>query len=140
LRFVRDRLLNSLIESNKLFAPLAQRERLTLATRLRFLEVERGARLLEEGKSSNGFFILQAGNLVMSQGGKKIGALQPGDVFGDQALLDKAASTASVQAESKSFLLGLNPAEFADVMASHPRVLESVRALAKEREQRMEKT
>lgn len=49
LRFVRDRLLNSLIESNKVFAPLSPRERLTLAARLHFLEVERGARLLQEG-------------------------------------------------------------------------------------------
>lgn len=130
LRFVRDRLLNSLLESNKLFAPLSRREQLMLAARLRFLEVNRGARLLQQGKSSSGFFILQAGNVTMSRGGKEIRTLLPGDVFGDQPLLDNAPSTFDVVAESKSFLLALNPAEFADAMAAHPKMLETIRALS----------
>lgn len=136
VRFIRDRLLNSMVETSRLFARLSPRETVSIAARFRFLEVEKGAILLREGKDSPGFLLVLAGNVAVTEGDRTVAALGPGDVIGERPLLDKAPSRATVRATTKSFLLGLTPADFVELVGSNPRFHEAVLELGAERERR----
>ncbi len=138
LRFMRDRLLSSLIGSSPLFAPFSGEERVQLVGKFRFLEVEAGAQLVEQGKRSPGLFILLAGKVTAFLDGKPIVDLGPGDLIGEMSLLTRGSAIASVRATSKAYLLDLPRADFQEVIMTHPQVLEFVNQLADDRRKQIE--
>lgn len=138
LRFLRDRLLATLVDTSELFAPFSASERQTLAGKFRFLEVEAGATIIEQGKKVAGFFVLLAGKAVASVDGAPFGELGPGDVFGEVSLLSHSPAVASVRAASKIFLLELPRAEFTELIMTHPQILEFASSLADERQQQID--
>ena len=52
------------------------------------LEVEEGKALTREGQSGREFFVIVDGEVSVTQDGKEISTLGPGDFFGEIALLD----------------------------------------------------
>lgn len=139
LRFVRERLLANLAEMSPLFAPFTPLERLALATRFRFVEVDAGLRVLEEHGRSPGLFVVLAGEARATCGtpdGKgvaPVARLLPGDVFGEISLITGQPSTASVTVTCRSFLLFLPRADFSEVIMTHPQVLEYLSSLVESR-------
>jgi CRP-like cAMP-binding protein len=133
LRFLRERLVATLAETSALFAPFTALERLALAARFQFLEVDEGLRMIEEGGKSAGLFVLLAGEAQAIVGGQVIARLVPGEVFGEISLITGQPSTASVTAACKSFLLFLPRADFAEVIMTHPQVLEYLSTLVEAR-------
>ncbi|MBI4511431.1 MAG: cyclic nucleotide-binding domain-containing protein [Deltaproteobacteria bacterium] len=133
LRFLRDRLLDTLVDTNRLFEPFSGEERRRLAARFLFLEVEAGALLVDEGKRAPGLFILLCGRATVSMDGQPVADLGSGDVFGEMSMLTKGPAAASIRAASKSYLLELPRADFSEIIMTHPQVLEYVNTLAEER-------
>jgi CRP-like cAMP-binding protein len=137
LRFLRDRLVDNLVASSPLFAPFVGDERSELAGRFRFLEVQPGAVILQQGVKASGFFILLAGQLHAlhrDAGGERvIGHLGPGDVCGEMSLLSHAPAEITVRAVSKSFMLEMPAGVFREVIMTHPQVLMIVSDLADSR-------
>lgn len=133
LRFLRERLIVNLAETSPLFAPFTALERLALAVRFQFLEVDEGLRLIEEGGKSVGLFVLLAGEAHAFSGGRMVARLLPGDTFGEISLMTGQPSTASVTAICKSFLLFLPRSDFSEVIMTHPQVLEYLASLAEAR-------
>ena len=67
------------------------------------VQLESGARLLNEGEKSNKLFILIDGELQILRGDIEIGTIsEPGSVFGELSILLDAPHTASVRALSPS--------------------------------------
>ena len=133
LRFLRERLVATLAETSAFFAPFTPLERLALAARFQFLEVDDGLRLIEEGGKSAGLFVLLAGEAQAVVGGQVVAQLLPGEVFGEISLIAGQPSTASVTAVCKSFLLFLPRADFLEIIMTHPQVLEYLSSLVEAR-------
>ena len=62
---------------------------------------EAGETAVVQGKSGIGFFIILEGTAVVDVGGDHVGRLGPGDYFGEMALIDGGARSATVTAESE---------------------------------------
>jgi CRP-like cAMP-binding protein len=143
LRFLRDRLVDTLVASSPLFAPFLGEERSELAARFRFLEAQAGAVILQQGVKASGFFIVLAGHLHAihrdASGERLIGHLKPGDVCGEMSLLSHAPAEATMRAVTKSFLLELPAAVFREVIMTHPQVLMIVSDLADSRRQALQR-
>jgi CRP-like cAMP-binding protein len=132
LRFMRDRMVKAIVETHRLFRPLTAADRVFLAGRFRFLEVEAGAVLVDQGKLAPGMFIILCGLVEAQQDGKTVVQLGPGRTFGDSSLLGHQAAPATMQALKKSFLLMLPLAAFQEVTLTHPQVLALMTPDAKE--------
>jgi CRP-like cAMP-binding protein len=130
LRFLRDRLLASVFETSPLFAPFSAADRKELAARFRWLEVERGVALTQQGQPGRALFVLLAGRAAVVRDGARVAALGPFDVCGELSLLDQAPAVATVETESKCFVLALPRAGFAELVVTHPQILEYVGSLA----------
>jgi CRP-like cAMP-binding protein len=133
LRFVRERLIVTLSETSHLFAPFSALERLALAARFQFLEIDEGLRLIDEGGKSPGLFVLLAGEAHAFSDGRMVARLLPGEVFGEISLMTGLPSTASVTAICKSFVLFLPRSDFSEIIMTHPQVLEYLSSLAEAR-------
>jgi len=138
LRFVRERLLDSLVETSRLFAPFNGAERAELVKRFRFLQFEEGALVLEAGKRAPGLFVFLTGGARVTVDGQLIAELGPGDLIGEMSLLTRDPSPATVITHARSVALELPRADFQDVIMTHPQVLEYASELADERRQLLE--
>jgi len=133
LRFLRERLIAMLAETSPLFAPFTPLERIGLAARFQFLEIDEGLRILEQEVKSPGLFVLLAGEAQAVASGRVVAHLESGDVFGEISLITSQPATAAIVALSKSFVLYLPRADFSEIIMTHPQVLEHISSLAEAR-------
>jgi cAMP-dependent protein kinase regulator len=134
LRFLRERLMATLAETSPIFAPFTALERIGLAARFQFLEIDDGLRMVEESAKSPGLFVLLAGVADVVSGGRLLGRLAAGDVFGEISLIAGQVATSDVVARGKCFVLFLPRAEFSEVIMTHPQVLEHISSVAEARQ------
>jgi len=121
LRFLRERLIDRQIRTNPFFEPFAGTERDQVARLFRFLEIKSGARLVQEGETPDGLFVLLAGQLDRVQGerSKLLGEHHSGAVFGGLSLLDSGPAGASIVANGKCWVLSLSEARFRNLLESN---------------------
>jgi CPA2 family monovalent cation:H+ antiporter-2 len=86
------------LEAIPLFAKLPADRRDQLAGVCTELDVEAGAILIQEGDFGYAMFAILAGTAEVTQDGEHIRTLQPGDVFGEIAVLSGGRRTATVVA------------------------------------------
>lgn len=138
LRFVRERLVASLIAKNPLFAAFSDEEAQELTRRFQFLEVGPRKALVHQGEKSEGLFLLLTGSaeVVCTQDGqtKTLGQLGPGEIFGEMSLLNREPAMASVITETKAYALRLPGSDFTQMVMMHPALLDYVSGLATRRE------
>ena len=71
-----------------------------------------GSTVADEGRTGAGFFVIESGEATVSVHGSERGKLGPGDYFGEIALIDNGARTATVTADSELRCYGLTSWEF----------------------------
>jgi len=132
LRFLRQRLVDRHIRTHPFFAAFARTERGAVAKQFRFLEVKDGAAVMEQGKPSEGLFVLLAGRMeiVDTAGVKGEGELSSGDVFGGVPLMQGKPAPRSVVADGKCWVLVLDERRFCHILAANPRLSDELTALA----------
>ena len=81
-----------------------------------------GETVASEGEGGAGFFVIESGEAVVAVGGDERGRLGPGDYFGDIALIDMGARTATVMAESDLHCYGLTFWDFRPLVETDARV------------------
>jgi len=138
LRFLRDRLLDLLVDTSPLFQPFTGDERAALAARFRFIEADEGAQLLEQGKRAPGLFVLLSGGARVLHDGVVINDLGPGDMMGEMSLLSHGPAIATIRASAKCYLLELPRGDFAELIMTHPQVLEYMSRVAEDRQRHLE--
>ncbi|MCK5795778.1 MAG: cyclic nucleotide-binding domain-containing protein, partial [Deltaproteobacteria bacterium] len=123
LRFFRERLVDSLVDTHDLFAPFAGPDREDLARRFSFIEVRHGTVLAREGEPADGLYIVLAGAVRAHREGGATTVLGPGDLFGETSLLTEEHSVATVTSDEKCWLLRMDCGVFRETIMTHPHVL-----------------
>ena len=77
---------------------------------------------MAQGKSGVGFFVILEGSARVSQDGEDRGRLEPGDYFGEMALIDGDLRLASVHAESDLRCALMTTWNFRPFVRDHPEV------------------
>jgi CRP-like cAMP-binding protein len=131
MRFLRMRLVETLMLTSPLFLPFGPEDRATLQRLFRFLEVDVGTQVVVEGERSDGLYVLVTGEAAAVCGPDEtlLGLLGPGDVFGEMSLLQQKPAVASVVIQDKAFVLRLPDRYFMEVLMMHPALMEYVATL-----------
>lgn len=142
LRFLRARLVRTLMLTSPLFAKLGSVEQKAISGQFKFLEIEPNTTLIQQGIKTQGLFILLEGKAVVRRDTNgsvsEIAQLQSGDLFGEMSLLSQQPANASVHVETRSFALFLSAPKFHQLVVANPLMLEAVSNVAHERERVLE--
>lgn len=134
-RFYKERLLANLLRSAEVFRALPADSLKRLADRFELRTAERGDELIRQGDAGRGLWVLLRGRCVPYDvpTGEEYPEMREGSVFGEIALLEKCASTATVRAEARSVLLFLDREAFLAEVPRSPAASLRLEALAQER-------
>jgi CRP/FNR family cyclic AMP-dependent transcriptional regulator len=92
-----------------------------------------GTVVVREGAYSNHFYAIEDGTAKVERDGQKLADLGPGDVFGEQGLLEKQERSASVTATSPLKVIKIEHWELDRMKKSMPEVVDQLRARVEER-------
>src|SRR5881392_3490766 len=99
-----------------------------------------GQDITSEGGGGVGFFIIEDGEAVVSVSGEERRTLGSGDYFGEVALIDEGARSATIQARSDVKCYGLTPWQFRPLVEENASIawplLQSMAKRLREIEQR----
>jgi CRP-like cAMP-binding protein len=90
-----------------LFADLNKREVEQIARLFKERRFAEGETVAREGSGGGAFFLIDSGEATVTVGGKERTTLKPGDYFGEIALIDGGARSATVTATSELVCYGL---------------------------------
>ena len=121
-RFVRDRLLQNVMQTSPLFEPFSPAQRHELLARFSGLEVEPGTPIIRQGEKGHGLYIIASGEVevLREQEGVDVALARigTGGIIGEIALLRDRPATATVTATVKSTLLFLEGDVFRRLVAA----------------------
>jgi len=95
-----------------LFADLSKREAQQIARLFKERRFAEGETVVREGSGGAAFFFIDSGEATVSVAGKPRTPLKPGDYFGEIALIDEGARTATITALSELVCYGLTYWDF----------------------------
>jgi CRP/FNR family transcriptional regulator, cyclic AMP receptor protein len=101
-----------LIQKVPLFADLDRKELEDLAGWFKERSFSEGDEVVSEGRGGIGFFVIDEGQAGVSVHGEERATLGPGDYFGEVALIDEGARSATITAKSSLRTYGLTSWEF----------------------------
>ena len=96
-------------------------------------EVDDGTEVVSEGGFSRELLAIEDGTAEVTRDGEKIPDLGPGDVFGEQGMLDDDMRAATVTATSRMKLISLGHFEVKRLKKDAPGVYKSIEDLVEER-------
>ena len=118
-----------------LFSSLTGGERELVAAWAELRTASPGDQLCGEGASGYSFFVLCSGAADVTQDGKELRALGPGDFFGELAILGDGRRSATVTAAEPSTMLVFFGTEFRRLEAELPEVAARIRQAVEQRAQ-----
>ena len=99
-----------------------------------------GETIAKEGEVGRTFVVIERGEVTVTVHGQEVGRLGPGDAFGEMALIDKSARSATVTADTKVHGYQLPVWSFRPFLESHPEMawalLEALAGRVREAESR----
>ena len=122
-----------LIRGIPMFAELDERSVEQLADDFMEREFDAGQSMATEGEGGLNFFVVESGTAEVSVNGEVVGTLGPGDSFGEVALVDKSARSATVTATSRVRAYALPVWSFRSFAEARPAVLWKLLELLAER-------
>jgi CRP/FNR family cyclic AMP-dependent transcriptional regulator len=109
----------NLLRRVPIFSDLDGKELERIASSMKQRTFKAGDKVTEEGQSGVGFFVIEDGEAKVTIGGEERRRLGPGDYFGEVALLNETARTATIVAESDLRCYGLTSWEFRPLVETH---------------------
>jgi CRP/FNR family transcriptional regulator, cyclic AMP receptor protein len=110
------------LEQVPLLAELSKRDRQHLAKSLKERTFRSGQEIVVEGRSGVGFFIILDGKAAVTIGGELVQVLGPGDYFGELALLDGGARTATITSDGELKCATMTSWAFKAFVMDNPKV------------------
>jgi len=108
-----------LLQQIPLFADFDRGELERISRTFKDRTFDAGSTVVGEGKTGAGFFVIESGEATVSRRGEERGKLGPGDYFGEIALIDDGARSATVTADSELRCYGLTSWEFRPLVESN---------------------
>ena len=108
-----------LLQRVPIFSDLDRKELERIAASMKQRTFEAGDQVTTEGQGGVGFFVIEDGEARVTIGGEERRRLGPGDYFGEVALLNESARTATVTAETDLRCYGLTSWEFRPLVETH---------------------
>ncbi len=100
------------IERVPLFANMSPRDTEGIAALFKERRFAPGETVTKEGTGGAAFFVIESGQATVSAGGQQRATLAAGDYFGEIALIDEGARSATVTADTELVCYGLTYWEF----------------------------
>jgi CRP/FNR family transcriptional regulator, cyclic AMP receptor protein len=116
-----------------LFSDASDEELKQVAAFAQSKEVPEGEVVLEEGGFSRELLAIEEGTAEVTREGEKVADLGPGDVFGEQGMLDDEMRSATVTATSRLRLISLGHFEVKRLKKDAPGVYASIERLVEDR-------
>jgi len=123
----------SLLKTIPLFAEVPDEQLRKIAPFAETDEFAEGQVVVKEGGYSNHFFAIEEGTAKVERDGEKIGDLGPGDVFGEQGLLEKQERSATVIATSRLRVIKIEHWELSRMRKTMPEVVDELKRKVEER-------
>ena len=124
----------SLLKTIPLFAAVPDEKLRKIAPFAETDEFAEGQVVVKEGGYSNHFFAIEEGTAEVTRGGEHLADLGPGDVFGEQGLLEKQERSATVTATSRLRVIKIEHWELSRMRKTMPEVVEELRRKVAERQ------
>ena len=116
-----------------LFSGLSRKELEKLAQWTDQISIKEGAELASQGRFAHEFFLIEDGLAVVTQDGKRIAELGPGDFFGEIGLLETERRTATVTAVTPMEVIVMFQREFKAMEHDMPAVADRIRSAIRAR-------
>jgi CRP/FNR family cyclic AMP-dependent transcriptional regulator len=121
------------LESIPLFAGLTLDQRATVAQACEEITVDAGATLVREGDFGHGAFAITEGSAEVVHDGQVLRTLEPGDMFGEIAVLSGGRRTATVVATTDMTLVTVLNRELWRIERECPEIADALRTTIAER-------
>ena len=124
------RLIRDDLRELALFSGASRSELAVIGRQLTRLNIAAGTVLVREGSRGDEFMIVLEGEAEVSQGGRAIATIGPGDLVGEMALLHEdrqGRRNATVTALSDMVIYAGSPSEFRQILDAAPSVAEKIR-------------
>jgi CRP/FNR family cyclic AMP-dependent transcriptional regulator len=108
-----------LLQRVPLFADFEQGDLQRLARSFKERTFDAGSTVVGEGRTGAGFFVIESGEATVSTHGEERRKLGPGDYFGEIALIDEGARSATITADTDLHCHGLTSWEFRPLVESN---------------------
>ena len=108
-----------LLKRVPLFSDLDRKELERISASMKERTFSSGETVTSEGQTGVGFFVIESGEAKVTVGGDERRRLGAGDYFGEVALLNESARTATITAESDLKCYGLTSWEFRTLVETH---------------------
>jgi MFS family permease len=127
----------ALLRRTSIFEPLPPPALERVARNCVPLDVPAGTVVIREGDVGDRFYVIAAGDLVVTTGAREVDRHGPGGYVGEIALLHDVPRTATVSATTDARLLSLERDEFLRAVTGHAPAREAADAVAAERIRRL---
>ena len=107
------------IRSVPLFAELSEDELAQVARLFKQRSFAPGETVAKEGSGGGAFYLIESGTANVSVAGRERAALGPGDYFGEIALIDEGARSATITATEQLVCYGLTYWDFRPLVQSN---------------------
>jgi CRP/FNR family cyclic AMP-dependent transcriptional regulator len=97
-------------------------------------EFAEGRPLMQEGDYSNDFFVIEDGTAKVERDGEQVAEVGPGDVVGEEGLLEKSQRSATVTATSTVRVIKIEHWELSRMKKSMPEVVQRLQKLVEDRQ------
>ena len=108
-----------LLKQVPLFTSLPEKQLKSLSSEMTERRFSEGQELTAEGAGGAGFFVIQSGSAKVTVDGVERRTLGAGDYFGEIALIDGGARTATITATSDGVAYGLTKWQFKPLVESN---------------------
>jgi CRP/FNR family transcriptional regulator, cyclic AMP receptor protein len=132
------------VQRMQLFSGLDQREMTEIAAAARNLRKERGEFVYLPGDRADSVYVLKHGRIklsVLSESGKEIAIdiIQPGEIFGEFAIVDESVRSNMTQALDEVSILVFNKRDFVNLLEKRSKLALNYIRMVGDRRRRMEK-
>jgi len=110
------------LKRSPLFEGLTRKQLAALARLTDDLDFPAGSVLCKEGERGREFFVIIEGEAEVTRGGKHLATIGSGEFFGEIALLDSVARTATVTATTPLRFFVVSDSAFNSVLATDPSI------------------
>lgn len=127
------RLVESTLGSVPLFSQLSPLKRAQIAGLLQPEQYPRGATIIREGAPGDALYLIEAGQVVVEQGGQVIAHLEEGDFFGEISLLTEKPHNADIRTLTPVEVLALPAQEFNRLLHQQPALAAQLHEVVEQR-------